>query len=214
MKEKLHEMERASLSLLQLNLSKNIINSPVHARNIFSEKFYELRQKIMEMKEHTEGERNIAVLVGRSGVGKTHIVNKILNMSKPSDEEYQKLNENGNEKSESLDIYSIPDPENFFSEFTTNIFLRYSKLDMKHTTLRNFFMTNSEKLSQYHTSSFLLPEVELSTSAKVPFRIVYGSELRVTLVFDEAQTIQSLLDLLKRSVKYSQMEVETGEHFP
>ena len=214
MKEKLHEMERASLSLLQLNLSKNIINSPVHARNIFSEKFYELRRKIMEMKEHTEGKRNITVLVGRSGIGKTHIVNKILNMSKPSDEEYQKLNENGNEKSESLDIYSIPDPENFFSEFTTNIFLRYSKLDMKHTTLRNFFMTNSEKLSQYHTSSFLLPEVELSTSAKVPFRIVYGSELRVTLVFDEAQTIQSLLDLLKRSVKYSQMEVETGEHFP
>ena len=58
-------------------------------------------------------------------------------------------------------------------------------------------MTNSEKLSQYHTSSFLLPEVELSTSAKVPFRIVYGSELRVTLVFDEAQTIQSLFRSIK-----------------
>ena len=84
MKEKLHEMERASLSLLQLNLSKNIINSPVHARNIFSEKFYELRRKIMEMKEHTEGKRNITVLVGRSGIGKTLLFMHAISLARNS----------------------------------------------------------------------------------------------------------------------------------
>jgi hypothetical protein len=47
MKEKLREIEltRASISLLQLNLSKNIACSPAHTHNIFSEKFHEMRQK-------------------------------------------------------------------------------------------------------------------------------------------------------------------------
>ncbi|CAL6310838.1 unnamed protein product [Bathycoccus prasinos] len=172
-----------------------------------------MRQKATEFKEHMGG-KNITVLVGRSGAGKTHIVNKILNMSKPSDEEYQILNEYGNGKHESLEVYSIPDPENFFSEFTTNIFLRYSKLEMKHAILRKYFMASSEIASQLDGSFFLLPETELSTAAKVPSRIVYGSELRVTLVFDQAQTIQSLLDLLKDSIKNSRMEVENGTYFP
>ena len=215
MKEKLREIEltRASISLLQLNLSKNIACSPAHTHNIFSEKFHEMRQKATEFKEHMGG-KNITVLVGRSGAGKTHIGNKILNMSKPSDEEYQILNEYGNGKHESLEVYSIPDPENFFSEFTTNIFLRYSKLEMKHAILRKYFMASSEIASQLDGSFFLLPETELSTAAKVPSRIVYGSELRVTLVFDQAQTIQSLLDLLKDSIKNSRMEVENGTYFP
>ena len=77
MKEKLREIEltRASISLLQLNLSKNIACSPARTHNIFSEKFHEMKQKTTELKEHMGG-KNITVLVGRSGAGKTHIVNK------------------------------------------------------------------------------------------------------------------------------------------
>ena len=63
-------------------------------------------------------------------------------------------------------------------------------------------------------ASFFCPRLNYSTAAKVPSRIVYGSELRVTLVFDQAQTIQSLLDLLKDSIKNSRMEVENGTYFP
>jgi len=216
MREELHETEvaRASLSLLQLNLSRNVACYLARTGNIFSEKIHELKRIVSELKEHTEGKKNITVLIGRSGVGKTHIVNKILKMFKPSDKEYSQMYEHKNKKrkAESLEVYAIPDPENFFSDFSTNIFLRHSKLQMEHATLRKYFMVSSEKVSQLDNSFFLLPETEISTAANIPFRIVYGSELRVTLVFDQVQTIQSLLELLKNSVQNSRMVIEDETH--
>jgi len=196
----------ASLSTLQLAFRQTTLHSS-GSKNVFNRRFFELKQNALELEAYfLKEKKSIVVVIGRNGVGKTHVINEILETSKPSDKEYQIVSHKKHEKS-SIEVYSIPNPYNFWSQFTSDEILKYFKIEMKQTDLMTIFLSKSAA-TILDDSFYLLPENESSACTKVPYRIVYGAELRCTIVFEQVSTINTLLDSLKSAIKVSRIELE------